>query len=283
MNGIEEVLRSVNQSSALIKGSDFVEGNKTLQLYTQDGYPSSKIASFELLKAVIEALPSMLCDQGTDGTSVLSISSGVLGKTDVENLRKILGADKHVGFVDMGLPSGTLWSSKNVGAETIVDNGYYFSWGNVKGEKPNEFTFGKGFDKENGEYPYITSEGSMVAIDLPLKYDAANFYLGGTCHMPSKEDFAELFDTNNTASEWTTLHNTYGVLVTSRNNGNTVFFPAGGFGYKTSLLGFGEVGKYWTRSLNTPSKAHLMQFGSQGVNIKGSEERHCGFTVRPIL
>ena len=101
--------------------------------------------------------------------------------------------------------------------------------------------------------------------------------------MPSKEDFAELFDTNNTACEWTTLHNTYGVLVTSRNNGNTVFFPAGGFGYKASLLGFGEVGKYWTRSLNTPSKAHLMQFGSPGVNIKGSEERHCGFTVRPIL
>ena len=37
------------------------------------------------------------------------------------------------GEVDLGLPSGTIWADRNVGAETPQDNGAYFSWGSTSG------------------------------------------------------------------------------------------------------------------------------------------------------
>lgn len=32
-------------------------------------------------------------------------------------------------YVDLGLPSGTLWATCNVGAETLEGYGVYFAWG----------------------------------------------------------------------------------------------------------------------------------------------------------
>ena len=36
------------------------------------------------------------------------------------------------GFVDLGLPSGTLWATCNVGANTPEESGYYFAWGETE-------------------------------------------------------------------------------------------------------------------------------------------------------
>ena len=37
--------------------------------------------------------------------------------------------------VDLGLPSGTLWANKNVGASSESDNGILFIWGDITGKK----------------------------------------------------------------------------------------------------------------------------------------------------
>ena len=37
------------------------------------------------------------------------------------------------GFVDLDLPSGTLWATSNVGASKPSDIGLYFQWGDVQG------------------------------------------------------------------------------------------------------------------------------------------------------
>ena len=36
-------------------------------------------------------------------------------------------------FVDLGLPSGTLWATMNVGASKPSDYGLYFQWGDISG------------------------------------------------------------------------------------------------------------------------------------------------------
>ena len=36
-------------------------------------------------------------------------------------------------FVDLGLPSGTLWATKNLGASSKTDYGLYFAWGETTG------------------------------------------------------------------------------------------------------------------------------------------------------
>ena len=50
--------------------------------------------------------------------------------TDNDNVSTII--DKFGGdynYVDLGLPSGTLWCTKNLGAETETDPGNYYQWG----------------------------------------------------------------------------------------------------------------------------------------------------------
>ena len=58
--------------------------------------------------------------------------------------------------VDLGLPSGTLWANKNVGASSESDNGILFIWGDITGKKIDA-------DKE-GTYTNVTEATSMAEL-----------------------------------------------------------------------------------------------------------------------
>ena len=47
------------------------------------------------------------------------------------------------GYVDLGLPSGTLWATCNVGADKPSDFGLYFQWGDVQGYTQDQIRYGK--------------------------------------------------------------------------------------------------------------------------------------------
>ena len=56
-------------------------------------------------------------------------------------------------YVDMGLPSGTLWATCNIGAESSTDFGDYFAWGETepKEEYTNEnYKFFEGYKEIPG-------------------------------------------------------------------------------------------------------------------------------------
>ena len=44
--------------------------------------------------------------------------------------------DRHPHMIDLGLPSGTLWSCCNEGAHTPADYGDHYAWGETKTKKP---------------------------------------------------------------------------------------------------------------------------------------------------
>lgn len=52
----------------------------------------------------------------------------------MDELDRIL-SDSPFEFVDLGLPSGTLWASCNVGATNPEDAGLFFAWGETEGYK----------------------------------------------------------------------------------------------------------------------------------------------------
>lgn len=58
------------------------------------------------------------------------------------NLKRILDSVNE-GYVDLGLPSGTLWADRNVGANTPEDNGDYFTFEEAQelGKVPSEAQF----------------------------------------------------------------------------------------------------------------------------------------------
>lgn len=150
-------------------------------------------------------------------------------------------------FVDLGLPSGTLWAKRNVGANVETDTGIYFQWGDVEKFKPHTESFSwHGYKFGTGENLKKYNEKDNITV-LDLEDDAAHVNMGGDWRMPTKEDFDELLEY--TTSEWVTINNIYGRKFISINNGNTLFFPASGNMLYKSISSFGFMGEYFSSSL----------------------------------
>ena len=182
-------------------------------------------------------------------------------------------------YVDLGLPSGLLWATCNVGAKEPWENGLYFSWGNVDGHKKESgFYFGRGNDGV-----YVSTPGGKLTTNIPVdaRYDAARANLGGSWRMPTKEEFKELHD--KCTSVWTHQNGVSGRRFTSMINGNSVFFPASGHYYGTTLYGDCTSGCYWSSSPHSNTYAHLLYVNSCGVHPHNDCCRIAGVTVRPVL
>lgn len=144
---------------------------------------------------------------------------------------------KHNGFeyVDLGLPSGTKWATCNVGADSEIDCGLYFAWGETVGYSGITDTKQFGwrdykFSKcgSNKFIKYNDTDGKKV---LDLCDDAAHTHMGGKWHMPTIEQIREL--KSNTISNFVTNYNGSGVggmLFTSKSdNSKKLFLPGCGY------------------------------------------------------
>lgn len=203
-------------------------------------------------------------------------------------------------LIDLGLPSGTLWMDRNIGASSPSDYGLYFAWGETDGYTADEVGFDYSTQKyfEWKDYKFAIDDyfqltkycnreewGFEGFVDkksnLELDDDAAYQYTNGECSIPTKEELQELFD--NTTSEWTTMDDVNGSLFTSKTNGNFIFIPAAGFGDTGSLLSIGDCSGIWSSSLDegNASGAYFLLFSSYVATIK-DYSRCNGFSVRGV-
>ena len=159
-------------------------------------------------------------------------------------------------FVNLGLPSGTLWAACNVGAASPEQAGLYFAWGETVGATVEQVTSGvRAFDQEN-------YKAAMISTDLTPEQDAAHVNMGGDWRMPTQKDFEELID--NCTATWTADYNGTGVKgrVFTGPNGNSVFFPAAGNCENSSVYNVGSEGYYWSASWGSSSYAWRLGFDS---------------------
>ena len=160
-------------------------------------------------------------------------------------------------YVDLGLPSGTLWATCNIGATSPEDYGDYFAWGETSGYNSGKTTFNWSTYKYcNGSYTTMTkycTSSSYGTVDnkteLELSDDAAYVNWGSNWRMPSYDQIAELINSSYTTTTWTTVNGVYGRKITSKSNGNSIFLPAAGVHNETSLRYAGSGGYYWSRTL----------------------------------
>lgn len=198
-----------------------------------------------------------------------------------------------VDYVDLGLPSGLKWAQGNIvkngnkyeiGEET--DYGAYFSWGNITPHfSANGSTFDDSYDfGTSTSGPYASTPGKNVSANIPSNdatHDAALALLGSPWHLPTKENFQELY--NNTDREWTTINGVSGWKFMKKTDHSLyVFFPAAGYGYGTSLRGRGSGGRYWFSSWHSADYAYIMLFNSSSVNPNNRNVRYYGFSVRAV-
>lgn len=187
--------------------------------------------------------------------------------------------------VDMGLPSGTLWCDRNVGAKFPEDYGAFFSWGNTDPHYPNRDNMDWGDDDDGFDYSfdsdtYEKTAGYKLEGNIDMAHDAARVNMGEPWQMPTEEQIKELFDN----CDWVrkTINGINGYLVTSKINGNIIFFPASGSGSGTSWSIRGAHGLYWSSSFSSARLARNLDFYSGGVVPQIARSRYYGFAVRPV-
>lgn len=149
--------------------------------------------------------------------ALLKAAAGIGGSTD------------NVEYVDLGLPSGNLWATCNLGASSPEAYGDYYAWGEV--EPKQEYTYPNhkwykegapslGFTKYNNE------DGKLTLED---EDDAVIQKLGNGWRTPTLADFRELTNQKLTTIKKTTLNGVVGYQITSKRNKKSIFIPCAGF------------------------------------------------------
>ena len=193
-------------------------------------------------------------------------------------MRTTNGTNTHNGneYVDLGLSSGTLWATCNVGATSPEQAGLYFAFGEITGYSAEQVEKGvRRFNKTSYKAKKFTS-------DITLEEDAAHACMGENWRMPTKAECQELID--NCDVVWTDDYGGTGFkgsVFTSRVNGNSVFFPAAGYCLNSSVYEVGSYGDYWSASWLSSVDAWCLFFSSrtQYVDLKF---RYYGFSVRGV-
>ncbi len=226
-------------------------------------------------------------------------------------------ADPYNGheYVDLGLPSGIMWATCNVGATTEEEYGDYFAWGETepyyddiqaylssgaespiiwKSGKENGYSWASYFDNSTTKYNNNGGRTTLEAID-----DVACQKWKGAWRMPTKAEFEELINPENCKWEYKEDYNGTGVngcLFTSLKEGyegNSIFLPLGSVIYDidqefyTLISGRGFHGFYWSLSLDHEysSLAYCLTFNSDDewtIKCDDRNNRTSGQSVRPV-
>lgn len=190
-------------------------------------------------------------------------------------------------YVDLGLPSGLMWATCNLGAATPIEFGDYYAWGETASKHVydwSHYKFCKGTEHSLTKYckqkwyGYNGVADSIVTLDQ--KDDAAAIAWGNGWRIPTEKECDELFEY--CTSKWTSINGVNGYLLTGL-NGNNLFLPATGSMNGTSLNDFGNWGHYWSNSNDCQSSDAVCI----NINKKFCDvylfERCCGASIRPVF
>ena len=192
-------------------------------------------------------------------------------------------------YVDLGLPSGTLWATCNIGASKPVDYGLYFQWGDTKGWTKKQVGKYKQFSWKDykfsidGSYSNF-SKYATIGSTLELEDDAVHANMKGDWHMPSHKQIMELI--YNTMNTWTTQDEVNGMKFTSKKDSSKfIFIPAAGYAYDGSDFNCGTNGFIWS---SMSSKDSVGSGQILGVYLGGAypgslSSRYYGFSVRGVI
>lgn len=173
--------------------------------------------------------------------------------------------------VDLGLPSGTLWADRNIGADFPEDSGDYFAWGETATKDYFDWdTYKYGYDRDElTKYNCVSEWGFNGFTDNKTRLetidDAATVNMGKKWRMPTEDEFYELIK----KCRWsrTSQNGIYGCKVTGL-NGNSIFLPLVRPMWQDQTIGANGYG-YW--SSDTPSVESDSSFLARVLCIHESE------------
>ena len=208
---------------------------------------------------------------------------------------KIDGSFMNHDYVDLGLPSGTLWATCNVGANVPEEYGDYFAWGETRPKSEyswENYKYCKG-EKQYTKYCCDSDFGFNGFTDnltvLQPEDDAATVNWGNGWCMPTDDQWKELLE--NTRSKWAKRKGIVGRLFIA-SNGKSLFLPAAGThsigsNHHVAIILAGERGFYLSRSLVTEITSEFKN-AARVFDIRVDRknriyfDRYRGNSVRPV-
>ena len=201
-------------------------------------------------------------------------------------------------WVDLGLPSGTLWATCNVGANSPEEYGDYFAWGEISTKESYDYRTYKWYDRSN--YEWLTKYSTNTDNGCPCNYhrahandgfidgktelepedDAATVNWGPQWRMPTQAQQYELLW--KCTWNWAQMNGVNGYLVIGP-NGKTIFLPAAGRSYGKKGEKVGSEGCYWSCEQFTGYSRYAYEIFFNKYHAQGDHTfRSDGFSVRPV-
>ncbi len=190
-------------------------------------------------------------------------------------------------YVDLGLPSGTLWATCNVGAVKPEDSGFYLAWGETAPKSIYDWTsynYCNGSSSTLKKYCCNSQYGNGGFVDnletLEASDDAATANWGTSWRMPTLENFNEL--ESSCSAIWMKRNGVDGYLFVGQNYG-AIFLPATGSRVNDTIYYGLPTGEYWTSSLVKSQSNEAYYYREDSIKCRYSFSGRCnGLTVRPV-
>lgn len=184
-------------------------------------------------------------------------------------------------FVDLGLPSGTLWATQNMGANSPEDYGDYYAWGEIE-PKTNfswdNYSLCDGTISSLSRYNVDSNYGTVDGVtQLDIRDDAANQQWGGLWCIPTEAQAKEL---KNQCS-WSLDVSRGGYTVVGP-NGNSIFMPMSGYVKGSTTFSVGKTGYYWTSNVSVDFPYDAVSLVCEQSAFDLEVVRCYGRTIRPV-
>ena len=179
----------------------------------------------------------------------------------------------YIEYVDLGLPSGTLWASMNVGAKNLGAVGDTFAWGEIAPKTTGDWSNYKWGTSQTNITKYNETDGKYI---LDNEDNVAYVMFGQDWSIPTPDDWVELHNTNYCTRG--TVGN--GVKTfTSTANGNVLCIPANTSSGDIAL--WSSVGYQGSQCYY----ANVLTYGVFSGNISASVKyayRYVPYPIRPV-
>lgn len=220
--------------------------------------------------------------------SIMS-AMALLGAGCTSSSESVSGQVEGHNYVDLGLPSGTMWATCNLGANIPEENGSYFAWGETDAKtifEWNNYKWGNGEAESKIKMTKYCSHERKGEVDnkqlLEPADDAATTLWNGTWRTPTKEEWEELI--NGCDWEWVKNYKGKGFDMKkgiSKTNGNTILFPFSGYYNGTTF--YNNSNAFWTATQKADNglDAYFVRMLTHNQNMNNGQRKQ-GMTIRAV-
>lgn len=184
-------------------------------------------------------------------------------------------------YVDLDLPSGTLWANVNLGADVAEGFGDYYAWGETATKKVNDRPY---FNQANYQY-YVDNKWVEIGSDISgTQYDAARAQWSSLWSIPTMEQCIELKDNCTWTQE--TVNGIACWKVASKTDASKfIYLPKAGRWYNGSSFNDSGSGIYMTSTRQSDCYMRDFYMPSSGAQVGTGNYnwKYYGLSVRPVL